>query len=250
MHAGEGLAGFPSYRSHPLSLRLLTMEFLLRLLPSPFPLLLAAVPLLGYLALIALIRVSGRPLITTGGRDIAAIGVAIAGLVAIGPAELFFPATAASLFGPTVWVWLTLFYGLCLTLVAISFRPRLVIYGRSPEELFAPLVRAAQRLDPQATGDSGTLQVSLPGLGIHLRLDGHRGIDHAEVLAFERSYPAKFWSQLLGCLREEVAIAPRPMPRRGITMLAVTILLAGLVLWRGIDQQAVVVEEFRLWLWR
>ncbi len=226
------------------------LRLLYEILPPPFSLLLAAVPLISYLGVIAAIRVSGRSLITTGGRDVAAMGVAIAGLIAIGPAELFFPTAAATVFGPIIWIWLSMFYALCVALVALTVRGRLVVYGRSAEEMFPPLLRAARRLDPEASGDPGNLQVTLPGLGMHLRIDGHRGVDHAEVLAFERMCPPKFWSELLGVLRQEVAVSPRPVPRRGSAMLLLATVLAGLLLWRGIDQQAVVVEGFRQWLWR
>ena len=63
---------------------------------EPFSLLLALVPLIGYLLLLGLIRVSGHTLITTGARDIGALGLAISGLVAVGPGELFFPTVCSS----------------------------------------------------------------------------------------------------------------------------------------------------------
>ena len=31
----------------------------------------------------------------------------------------------------------------------------------------------------------GLLQMTLPALGIHLRIDGHRGIDYAQIVAFD-----------------------------------------------------------------
>ena len=220
------------------------------MLPSSFYLLVASVPVLGYLGVIAVVRVSGRALVTTGGRDVAAIGVAISGLVAIGPLELFFPSTAAAFFGPMIWVWLAAFYVLCVTLASLTAPPRLVIYGRTAEDLYTPLTRAARQLDPDAEGDPETLQVSLPRLKVRLRIDGHRGADHAEVEAFERRYPPRFWSRLLGLVREEVASGPRTSPRRGLVMLLLTVVLACLVVWRGIEHQGLVVQEFRQWLWR
>lgn len=220
------------------------------MLPSPFYLLVALIPVLGYLGVIAAVRFSGRALVTTGGRDVAAIGFAISGLVVIGPLELFFPSTAAAFFGPMIWGWLAAFYVLCVTLASLTARSRLVIYGRTAEDLYLPLIRAARRLDPDADGDPGNLQVSLPRLKIRLRIDGHHGVDHAEVEAFERRYPPRFWSRLLGLVREEVASGPRTSPRRGFVMLFLTVVLAGLLVWRGIEQQALVVQEFRQWLWR
>ena len=73
---------------------------------EPIYLLIALLPLVAYLLLLGMIRLSGRVLITTGGRDIAALGFSVVGLVAIGPGELFFPKAAAGVFGG--WVWLAL----------------------------------------------------------------------------------------------------------------------------------------------
>jgi hypothetical protein len=133
------------------------LRLLLEILPSPFLLLLAAVPLVSYLGVIAAIRVSGRALITTGGRDIAAIGVAIAGLMAIGPAELVFPAAAATVFGPIVWLWLAMFYVLCVALDCFD-RPSPVgglwTLGR---RAFSPFIASGSTHGPGAMGRRGRL---------------------------------------------------------------------------------------------
>ncbi len=217
---------------------------------EPFTIVLALLPLIGYLVVLGLIRISGRVLVTTGGRDIAALGMAISGLCAVGPAELFFPYHAAIVFGPLVWVALAMFYSLCVSLIALTSAPKLVVYGRTPDELFEPLLRAARRIDPAATGDAGSLSVSLDSIGIHLRLDGQRGVDYAQVLAFETGVSLRFWSKLLGALRSEVHVSPAPMPRRGIVMLLSALMLAGILLWEGFGNQELVVEGFREWLWR
>ena len=135
---------------------------------EPFKILLALLPLIAYLAVFSVIRLSGRALVTTGGRDLAALSMAISGMLAVGPAELFFPTSAAAVFGPTVWLALAAFYGLTVSLIVLSSPPKLVVYGRTPEELFAPLLAAAKQIDAAATGDAATLQVSLPTLGVHL----------------------------------------------------------------------------------
>ena len=132
----------------------------------------------------------------------------------------------------------------------LTAKPKLVAFGRTPEELFEPLFSAARKMDAEAVGDVAMLQVHLPSLGLHLRLDGQRGIDYAQIVAFEAGVSLRFWSQLLGHLRAEVAELPSPQPRRGFTMLLVAFTLVGLLLWQGISHQAQVVEGFRDWLWR
>ncbi len=220
------------------------------MLIPPFTLLLALLPLIGYLILIGGIRASGRAMITTGARDVAALGIAISGLVAVGPAELFFPTPAASMFGPWVWFAIATFYSLCLTLIAITSRPKLVIYGRSPEQVFEPLLQAARRLDPAAVGDATRWQVTLPTIQVQLRVDGHPGADSAQILAFEPNLTPRFWHQLQGHLREAVPRQSVPRNFAGFSMLLAAACLIGLLLWHSSGREELVVEGFRKWLWR
>lgn len=217
---------------------------------EPFTFLLALLPLIAYLAVFSLIRLSGWALVTTGGRDIAALAVAISGMLAIGPAELFFPTAAASMFGPMVWLALAAFYALSVSLIALTTPPKLVVYGRTPEELYQPLLAAAKAMDPDTTGNANLLQIELPRVGAHLRVDGQRAIDHAQVLAFEPHLPLRFWSQLLAALRKQVQAQSAPMPRRGFGMLVAVLLLSSILVWQSFGNRELVVEGFREWLWR
>ncbi len=217
---------------------------------EPFTILLALLPLIAYLIVFSLIRLSGKALVTTGGRDIAALALAISGMLAVGPAELFFPTSAAALFGPVVWVALGAFYGLSVSLIALSTAPKLVVYGRTPEELFTPLLAAARQIDPGANGNPSTLQVALPAIGIRLRLDGQRSVDHSQVVAFEPDVSLRFWNQLLGNLRKEVQQQSAPMPRRGFAMLLAAVFFCSILVWQSFGNRELVVEGFRNWLWR
>ncbi len=217
---------------------------------EPFTILLSLLPLIAYLFVLGLIRVSGRAIVTTGGRDIAALGIAISGLLAAGPAQLFFPSSAPVLLVPIVWCALITFYALCVTLVALTSTPKLVTYGRSPEELYGALLKAALRIDPATTGDPKSLQVMMPSVEIHLRVDGQRAVDYSQVVSFEPGVSLQFWSKLLGNLRNEVAATSAPTPRRGFAMLVAATLLAVLAAWQGVEHQELVVDGFRDWLWR
>tara|TARA_R110002049_G_scaffold2750_2_gene21563 strand:+ start:381984 stop:382664 length:681 start_codon:yes stop_codon:yes gene_type:complete len=217
---------------------------------EPFPLLLALVPLIGYLSLMGLIRVSGNTLITSGARDIAALGLAISGLVAVGPAELFFPMAAATAFGPFVWIVLIIFYALCVTLVAMTAKPKLVAYGRTAEEMYPLLLTAAQQIDADAVGDDEQMQVELPGAKVHLLAFSHPGIDFTYITSLEPNTSVTFWNLLLSNLRTQVASTPKTSPRQGYGMLLIAVGLASILLWQGLDKQTLVVEGFRDWLWR
>ncbi len=217
---------------------------------APFTIILAFFPLIAYLTVLGLIRLSGKALVTTGGRDIAALAMAISGFLAVGPAELFFPSAAVIVLGPYVWVALITFYSLCVTLIALTSTPKLVVYGRTPEELYEPLLQAARRIDQSATGDSNMLIVTLPAASIHLRVDGQRGVDYAQILAFEPNVSLKFWNMLLANLRAETEPTPAPAPRRGVVMFLFAVALGGLVTWQALGDQELVVQGFREWLWR
>jgi hypothetical protein len=215
-----------------------------------FPLLLATLPLVAYVGTLGIIRASGKTLVTTGARDAAALAVAVSGLVAVGPLELFFPSMSAAIMGPLVWVPLALLYSLCVSLYIIVRPQRLVIYGRSSDQVFDAVLRAAIKIDSSAVGNAETQHISLPTIHVNLRLDGYHGQDPCQVIAFEPNLAPKFWSMLLSSLREEVQQTPASTPRPAFAMLLVAVTVGGFLLWKGIDDRAVVVEGFREWLWR
>jgi len=139
------------------------------MLPDPLRLAIALVPLASYCLLIGLLNARRRPFLTTGGSDLAALGFAFTGLVLVGPVELFRPEAASAEFGSYVWLFLLVFYWLCVWLAVLLAKPRLVVYNISVEELRPVLAEAARAIDPQArwAGDS----LSLPTLGVQLHLE-------------------------------------------------------------------------------
>ncbi len=217
---------------------------------EPFALLLALLPLVGYLLVLGLVRFSGRALVTTGARDIAALGIAIAGMIAVGPAQLFFPATAATVFGSIIWFALAAFYFLILMLVCLTTTPKLVVYGRKANECYDALLQAARRMDESATGDEATMQVTLPALDTRLRVDSIPGLDHCRVVSFVPILSIKFWHQLLRHLRGELKDSPSPALRRGLGMLVFALGLGAFLTWHTFNHQGLVVQGFRDWLWQ
>ncbi len=228
-------------------------NFLANVMPTivePFALLLALLPLIGYLVVFSLIRLSGHALVTTGGRELAALAFAVSGMVVVGPIELFFPRAAATVLVPKCGLRLAIFYCLCVTLIALTSRPKLVVYGRTPAETFGPLLAAALQIDPEASGDADTLQVSLPASGVRLRADGQRLSDYTEVLSFEPNLSPQFWNRLISGLRRELERSKATRPRQGYTMLLTACVLTGLMIWQSFGNQELVVQGFKEWLWR
>jgi hypothetical protein len=136
---------------------------------DPFRLAIALVPLAAYILLLALLNARRRPFLTSGGSDVTALGVALTGLIFVGPLELFRPEAATREFGNYIWLFLISFYWLWLLLVVLLARPRLVVYNISLEELRPVLVDAAARIDSEARWAGNHLM--LPTLGVHLHLD-------------------------------------------------------------------------------
>ena len=115
---------------------------------DPFRLAIAIVPAAAYVLLLGLVNLRRRPFLTSGGCDLTAMGLALSGLVFVGPLELFRPDAATRSFGNYIWLFLLLFYWLWLLLVVLLARPRLVVYNISAEELHPVLAEVAARAGP------------------------------------------------------------------------------------------------------
>ena len=196
------------------------------MLVDPFRLTIALVPVAAYLLLLGLINLRRRPLVTSGGSDIAALGVAISGLVFVGPLEVLRPDAATAQFGNYIWLVLLVFYWLWLLLVALVSRPRLVVYNVSIEELHPVLAEAASRLDADSRWAGNGLV--LPNLGIQLHLESFDLMRNVSLVSSGSQQSLDGWRHLA----RELAAALRPVrvkpnPRGVGFLLAAVLLMAG-----------------------
>ncbi|WP_404309766.1 hypothetical protein [Neorhodopirellula lusitana] len=217
---------------------------------EPFAALVAFTPLVIYLFVLAICRVSGRTLVWSGAADTGAVLLAISGLVIVGPIELFFPKATAYLLGAWVWLPLLFLYFLFGCLWIINSRTSIVVYGRTSEQLFPAVLKAAQSIDNTATGDPQTLQFHLPKAGVHLRLDAAPMHDCVKLIAFEPLLTAAFWSTLSVHLRHEVSEVAAPRPRRGWAALGLAILITAWLVEYVSNEPQLLVDGFREWLVR
>lgn len=216
---------------------------------DPFSLVLFLTPLLVYMVVISFVRVSGRIYVSTGGKEIAALALAVSGMLIVGPVELFFPMAAATVFGPLVWGILALFYMLCVSLFVIGATPKIIVYGSNADGLLEPLLNAARALDENAQADKGSLQVYLPTSGVHLRIGTSSSLDHASIMAFEDNLSAKFWLLLRTELRNQ--LGDRKVERkRGLPVLIATVLLASFLLTHWFQTTEEITKGFVAWFWR
>ncbi len=155
-------------------------------------------PVAIYLLVLGAIGLLRRPVVVSGGRDAAALALAVSGLVFVGPLALFFPESIAARMGPmgTRYVWLLLIslIVLCLVYMLLNLRPRLVIYNITADQLRPILEGIVERLDLEArwAGDS----IFLPGLGVQLHLDGLGWMRNISLVSSGPKQDYRGWTRL------------------------------------------------------
>ena len=209
------------------------------MLPDPLRLTIALVPLASYGLLIGLINARRRPFLTTGGADLAALGAALSGLILVGPIELFRPEAASAEFGSYVWLFLLVFYWLCVWLAVLLAKPRLVVYNASIDELRPVLAETARNIDSQArwAGDS----LTLPTLGIQLHLESFDLMRNVSLVSSGGNQDLAGWRRLAGELYQRLQpLRVSRNPRALGILLAAAILLAASTLHMLSNPQHVV----------
>ncbi len=190
---------------------------------DPFRLCLAFGPVAVYVLLLGAINLSRRPFLVSGTRDAAALGLAVSGFVIVGPVELFFPNVAAIRFGPYVWVLLVAFYGLCLVLVSLLLRPRLIIYNISADQLRPMLADLVDQLDGEArwAGDS----LFLPALGVQLQVDHQTAARNVSLTSVGANQNYSGWRRLEVALASALAQVEVARNRRAAALITAGVLI-------------------------
>ncbi len=216
---------------------------------EPFHQCLAFGPVAIYLLLLGAINLARRPLVVSGGRDAAALGMAVSGLVFVGPMALLFPESVAAHFGPagTKYLWL-MFIGLmavCLILVLLTLRPRLIIYNVSLDQLRPILAEVVERMDPEARWAGDCL--FLPGLGVQLHLDSFGWMHNVSLVSSGPKQDYQGWSRLGLELATALRSVEAPWNLAGVMLLSVGNVLVLALAWAIIhDPQAIARTVFEL----
>jgi hypothetical protein len=205
---------------------------------DPLHFCIAVAPLAVYALMLAILNLSGRPFVTTGARDIAALGIGVSGLVVAGPMELFFPEGAAARFGPWVWLLLIVFYGLCISLTVLLMRPRLVVYNITIEQLRPMLTDVAMKADPSSrwTGDA----LIIPKLGVHVQVESLGVFRNVQLTSCGTRQNFDGWASLEKSLKAEiqdVKVGPNVLGIFLVGVSAVLTLVSGA--WMVLDKTAV-----------
>lgn len=198
-------------------------------IPDAWHLCVAFGPLGIYFLLLGLLNLSRRPFITTGARDAAALGVAVAGFVVIGPMELFMPLSALDRFGGYVWLLLLTFYALCLSLTVLTMRPRLVIYNTDLDSLRPILSHVSATLDPEVrwAGDS----LVMPRMGVRLNIEAHPAARNVQLVSAGVRQDYLGWRQLEYGLAESLRESPAGKSFYGAALALLGVVMLGCIAW-------------------
>ena len=196
---------------------------------DPLHLCIALGPVAIYLLLLGMINLSRRPFVTSGARDAAALGIAIGGFVVVGPMELFLPEAAAVRMGFWVWPTCIAFYLLCLSLVVLLLRPRIVIYNVTFEQLRPSLADIVVRLDSESrwAGDS----LVMPNLGVQLTVESQGMMKNVQLASAGTEQSFQGWRLLESELAAVLRTAKGTRNAYGMSFVLFGLLMAAAVVY-------------------
>ena len=196
-----------------------------------------------YLLVLGAIHLRSRPLVVSGVRETAALALALAGCVLVGPAELLATPEALARFGGGVWLLVGLFYALLVILLILLAPPRLVIYNAGKGDVRAVLDRLAAESDGQGRWAGGTLV--LEHLGIELRMEDFAWQAGVSLVAGGARQSHSGWRHLEQVLRSSLSEVPPPAGRRGSLLIAVGGLILALLVYRVAASPAAAAQGLR-----
>jgi hypothetical protein len=196
---------------------------------DPFRLTLALGPAAIYLTLLGTVNLSRRPLLVSGGRDAAALALAVTGMLIAGPSELFLPQASVMRYGPYVWVMVLAFYGLSVAMCILMLRPRLVIYNISADKLRPILAEVVAHLDGDArwAGDS----LALPNLQVQLSIDNFPAMRNVSLRSAGGNQDLHGWRRLEQGLAKALSQETVTCSPRGLVPLFAGLSILGGLAW-------------------
>lgn len=186
----------------------------------------AILPLAAYTNVLGLMRLRSHPTVLSGAMDFLMMGLALIGLIAIGPIELFFPRAAYSLLGVWVWIVLIALYFFVVMLIALNNTPKLIVYGLNATALKSTLCELLNenQVRSEWLGDI----VELPELGIRACVEpaGRTAVSQIHAAGKEQSLSG--WLTLERMLVHKVSNNRIDLKRQAIVWLLTSFFLFGL----------------------
>jgi hypothetical protein len=205
---------------------------------DPLHFTIATGPLAAYFLLLGGINLLRRPVLTTGARDTAVLGIALSGFIVAGPMELFLPEAAAFRFGPWVWVLMLAFYFLCLVLLVLLLRPRLVVYNIVAEQLRPVLANVVADLDKDCRWVGEVL--ILPQLNVQLQIESSPFLRNVQLVAVGSRQSYTGWRHLELALADALRQSRGQANPIGFAFITLAVIVTtGAMLWMAADTQGV-----------
>jgi hypothetical protein len=132
------------------------------------------------------------------------------------------------------------FYGLCVALLVLLMRPRIVVYNLAPERVRPVLADLAIRLDPKARWSADSLL--LPTLGVHLSLEGSGWLSNSQIVSVGSRQRMDGWRLVERELRQQLAPVKSESVVFGVSLLVAAISMAVVAVWWSVSQPEAVRE--------
>ncbi len=175
-----------------------------------FALIIVALPLAVYCLMIGMLHRSKHPFLVSGGRDMALLGLAMLGLVLVGPSQLFFPVAAFNLLGPAVWFLMTLLYFCIVLFVILNSRPRMVVFGLAPDVLAIHVKESLDEMKIDSTWMG--LTFAAPAMRVDGTIEQAGNSELSQIVATRSNQDVIGWMKLeraLAIKLKSIPIEPR-----------------------------------------
>jgi hypothetical protein len=197
-----------------------------------FALIIIALPIAVYCLMIGMLHRSKHPFLVSGGRDMALLGLAMLGLILVGPSQLFFPVAAFNLLGPAVWFLMTLLYFFIVLFVILNSRPRLIVFGLSPDVLANHVKESLDEMDIESTWMG--LTFAAPAIRVDGTIEAAGNGELSQIVATRSSQDVIGWMKLeraLGAKLRKLEISPRSTGTVWIAMGLAALMALGLQIY-------------------
>lgn len=199
-------------------------------------------PLAVYLLMLAVLNFARRPVVVSGTRDLAALGLGIVGLLVVGPIELLMPQLPGEVTG-YVWLIVLLIYMLALTLAVLLLPPRIVVYNVSLDQIRPVLSEVVEELDSESRWAGGS--AALPRLRVEFYLDDYPSVRNVSLAATSSRQSFSGWRTLEKALRAHLRTTVKSAPNVcGLVSLIAALAMAARLSWLAYFQTNDITQGF------
>ncbi|MBX3419300.1 MAG: hypothetical protein KF851_16975 [Pirellulaceae bacterium] len=155
------------------------------------------------------------------------------------------PEAVAIRFGPYVWLFLLVFYGLCISLIVLLLRPRIVVYNATIEQIRPLITDIAKSFDQKSrwTGDS----MIIPNRRVHFHVEAVDWLRNVQIVATGNDQSYDGWRAVEKKLREATQDSRVPPNFWGTGFLLASLTLAilsGVLLFQNQVEVAAAFRDF------